>query len=53
MAFLDVFLSVLREEDAETALIEEGGRDVFGAELLDFPVIDGGVVPRLVFAVLL
>jgi hypothetical protein len=52
LALLYVFLAVLWEEDTEAALLEEG-LYFFGLDLLDLPMVDGGVVPGLVFPVVL
>lgn len=52
LALLYVLLAVLGEEDTEAALLEEG-LHFFGLDLLHFPVVDGGVVPGLVLAVVL
>lgn len=52
LALLYVFLAILGEEDTEAALLEEG-LYFFGLDLLHLPMVDGGVVPGLVFAVVL
>jgi hypothetical protein len=52
LALLDVFLSVLREEDGEAAFFEERF-DLFGFDFFYFPVVYGWIVPRFVFSVLI
>lgn len=50
LTLLDVFLSILGEEDGEAALLEEG-LDLLGFDLLDFPVVDVVGVPGFLFTV--
>lgn len=52
LALLDVLLAVLREEDAEAALLEERLHLIW-FDLIDFPVVDVIGVPGLVLAVVL
>ena len=52
LALLNVLLAILREEDAEAALLEER-LHLIRFDLVDFPVVDVIGVPRLVLAVIL
>lgn len=52
LALLNVLLAVLREEDTEAALLEEG-LHLIGFDLIDFPMVDVIGVPGLVLAVVL
>lgn len=52
LALLNVLLAVLREEDTEAALLEEG-LHLIGFDLIDFPMVDVIGVPGFVLAVVL
>lgn len=51
LTLLDVLLSVLGEQHTETTFLQEGPVDLLGVDGLDLPVVNIGVIPRLVLSV--